>query len=119
MFGHCGESKESTDAFSAVLKRKLRKAGVDADGSAGIVDLPAGHLAIVLALKYPDSSPELLAERLRAERIARYECAKYIHERNGKRNGSVLGTGVLGWVSHRREILLDVVKQLPERLPKN
>ena len=68
------------DDFSAALKQRLRGEGIEIAVSARIVDVPRGHLAVVLTLSSPDSSGELdlrLDQRVRAESIAREACVKY------------------------------------------
>jgi len=69
------------DDFSTALKQRLRREGIEVIVSAGTVDVPRGHLAIVFTLSVPDSSRELdlkLDQRLRAEDIARETCVKYL-----------------------------------------
>jgi len=71
-------SRKSADDFSANLKERLSNEELTLGVRAETVDVPGGHLAVVLTLTYPDCSVE---QRLRAERIAREECARYLQER--------------------------------------
>jgi len=70
-------SKKSAEDFSANLKKKLSNEEINLGVKVETVDVPGGHLAVVLTLSYPDCSFD---QRLKAESIARKECVKYLQE---------------------------------------
>jgi hypothetical protein len=79
MARHRRELDKTRVDFSKVLNEKLRNAGIDeVDVSAGSIDVPNGHLAVILTLSSPTSLP---IERRKAERIANEESIKYIQDR--------------------------------------
>ena len=63
--------------LSTSLKDSLSKEGIELTVSVGSVDVPRGHLAVILTLSAPDAS---LDQRLRAEQIAKEECVKYLQD---------------------------------------
>jgi hypothetical protein len=75
MSEHGNELIDATVDFSKILKERLSKEEIELRVSAGIVDVPGGHLAVILTLDSPDSLPD---QRRRAERIAEEECVKYL-----------------------------------------
>ena len=82
MHAHRNASKESTVGFSRTLNERLRNEAIEkVTISAHCVDVPRGHLAVILSLN-SDSTPD---ERLKAERIANKECIKYLQE--GRKKG--------------------------------
>jgi hypothetical protein len=60
--------------LSEGIKKRLRNEGIELGVSAGSVDVPGGHLAVILTLSFPDS---LRDQRLKAEQIANEECITY------------------------------------------
>ena len=60
--------------LSEGIKKRLRNEGIELAVSAGSIDVPGGHLAVILTLSFPDSLPD---QRLKAEHIANEECIKY------------------------------------------
>jgi hypothetical protein len=60
--------------FSESIKERLKSEGIELAVRAGSVDVPRGHLAVILTLSFSDSSQD---QRLKAERIANEECIKY------------------------------------------
>ena len=70
--------KYSMPTFSKALKERLRNEAIkEVTVKAQSVDVPRGHLAVILTLTSPDSLP---AERLKAERIANEECIRYLQD---------------------------------------
>jgi hypothetical protein len=65
------------DHFSTTLKEKLSNEGIELAVSAGTIDVPAGHLAVVLTLSSSNSLPD---QRLRAERIVNDEFIRYLQD---------------------------------------
>ena len=59
------------------LKERLGKEEMELAVSVGSVDVPRGHLAVLLTLSAPDASFD---QRLRAEQIAKEECVKYLQD---------------------------------------
>jgi hypothetical protein len=76
-------SGSQTVDFAAALKERLGKEEIELAVSAGTVDVPRGHLAVIFTLSLPDTS---LDQRLRAERIAKEECIKYLQD--GRKRGN-------------------------------
>jgi hypothetical protein len=62
--------------FSETLKKRLNDEGIELAVTAGSVDVPRGHLAVILTLSSPDPS---LGQRLKAQSIVNEECIKYLH----------------------------------------
>jgi len=60
--------------LSEGIKKRFRNEGIELAVSAGSIDVPGGHLAVILTLSFPDSLPD---QRLKAEHIANEECIKY------------------------------------------
>ena len=78
MHSHRGAVGASVIDFSKTLKERLRREEIEVAVSVGTIDVPEGHLALILTL----SSPEfLLAQRNRADSIAKEECIKYLQDR--------------------------------------
>ena len=71
------ESQTSSVDFASTLKRRLSQEGIELTVIAKGVDLPKGHLAVVLTLA---SHGALSGQKLRAERIVNEECIKYLQE---------------------------------------
>jgi hypothetical protein len=63
--------------FSASLKERLSREEIELTMSVASVDVPRGHLVVILTLSAPDAS---LDQRLRAEQIAKEECIKYLQD---------------------------------------
>ena len=80
MLQHRHVSGRKTVDFAATLKERLGKEEVKLAITAGAVDVPRGHLAVIFSLNVLDTSPD---QRLRVERIAKEECIKYLQE-NGE-----------------------------------
>jgi hypothetical protein len=69
-------SRKPTVNLSKVLQKILKDEGIEeVDVSARSVDVPTGHLAVILDLSSPHSASH---ELLKAQRIANKECVKYL-----------------------------------------
>jgi hypothetical protein len=75
MPSHSSTSRKSTVDFSKTLTERLSKEEIELAVSAGTVDVPGGHLAVILTFSSSNSLPD---QRLKAESIAREECIKYL-----------------------------------------
>ena len=79
MVSHRRELGEPTVDFSEALKERFRNAGIDEVAvSVGSIDVPRGHLAVVLTLSSPKSSP---SKWLKAKCIVNEECVKYLQDK--------------------------------------
>jgi len=78
MHSHRGALGASVIDFSKTLKERLRREEIEVAVSVGTIDVPEGHLALILTLS---SSDFLLAQRNRADSIAKEECIKYLQDR--------------------------------------
>jgi len=77
MLQHRHVSGRKTVDFARTLKERLGKEEVKLAVTAGTVDVPRGHLAIIFTLTVPNTSME---QRLRVEHITKEECIKYLQE---------------------------------------
>jgi hypothetical protein len=82
MAKHRRVSGRQTVDFAAALRERLSKEEIELGLSAGTVDVPRGHLAVIFTLSVADTS---LDQRLRAERITKEECIKYLQDNAGTR----------------------------------
>ena len=71
-------SEDVMDDFSTALEQRLRREGIEVAVSAGTVDVPGGHLALVFTLSSSGELDLKLDQRVRAESIAREACVKYL-----------------------------------------
>jgi hypothetical protein len=63
--------------FSKALTERLRREEIEVSVSVGTIDVPEGHLAVILTLS---SSNSLFDQRQRADSIAKEECVKYLQD---------------------------------------
>jgi len=63
--------------FSKTLTERLRREEIEVSVSVGTIDVPEGHLAVILTLS---SSNSLFNQRQRADSIANEECIKYLQD---------------------------------------
>ena len=83
MPNHRRASGSKTIDFATALEKRLSKEEIELAVSAGTIDVPKGHLAVILTFSVPENS---LDQRLRAERIAKEECLKYLQD--GRKSGN-------------------------------
>ena len=75
MTTHRNKSRKLMVEFSKILKERLSKEEIELAVSARSLDVPEGHLAVLLTLISQGSLPN---QRLKAERIANEESIKYL-----------------------------------------
>ena len=63
--------------FSKALTERLRREEIEVSVSVGTIDVPGGHLAVILTLSSLNS---LFDQRQRADSIAKEECIKYLQD---------------------------------------